>query len=595
VRGPGASTLAQSNPVVVERSGSAIRDSRAVRGIAWAAAAVFGAVQVLATPYRPSSEDVVSYLDVADAYRRQDWNGALNGYWSPLYSWALGLAESIVRPSPAWELTFVRLVNFAIFGLALGAFEFFLLQVMASHECAVAAEDARSSRPLSLPPWMWRAAGYSLFLWASLVWTGLRTDTPDLCAAALMLAAAGLLVRTQTTGLSYAGAAALGASAGLSYLARTANFPIALLVIACLLGRHARRRLPQTALAMCAFAVVALPFVAGLSEAKHRLTIGDSGRMNYVWNVYPGGYIVPGLHWQGGPGEAGTPIHPTRRIWTTPDVFEFAHGRQTYPPWTDPSYWYDGLQVHFNAAAQLRTVVANLQFSAGMFLPAVAVLYAAIAFLGGFIASIRALVFQEWRLLLLAAAGLATYMFGTNLSAANIPTQPSTRYIAVFIVMLFAALASSIRLPDFAGSRRLLTALTLTAAVLLSGRLALWTVRNAGSVAAPAPATRLMEVAAGLSAAGIGPESPVAILGRKGQHEFWARLGRIRIIGQVPDPDAFLHAAPDVQEQVLDVLAGTGAVALVADQWAAGHRGQSWQRLGRSDYFMIGLGGRQRR
>ena len=53
---------------------------------------------------------------------------------------------------------------------------------------------------------------------------------------ATLLAAAGLLVRTQTTGLSYAGAAALGASAGLSYLARTANFPIALLVIACLLG-----------------------------------------------------------------------------------------------------------------------------------------------------------------------------------------------------------------------------------------------------------------------------------------------------------------------------------------------------------------------
>ena len=593
MRGPGASTITQSIPFAGERPTRDVRGSRGARGAVWLAAAL-GAVQVLAAPYRPSSEDIVSYLDVADAYRRHDWKAAINGYWSPLYSWVLAVAESIVRPPPAWELMFVRLVNFAIFLLALAAFEFFLQQVTASHETAVA--DGRGGSPsLSIPRWMWRLAGSCLFLWSSLVWTGLRSDTPDLCAAALLLVAAGLLVRTDRTGLSWVGAAALGAVSGLSCLARTANFPIALLIIACLIGRSPRRTLPRAGVALFGFALVALPFVAGLSLVKHRLTIGDSGRMNYVWNVYPGGYIVPGLHWQGGPGEAGTPIHPTRRILAAPEVFEFAHGQQTYPPWTDPSYWYDGLQLHFSAPAQLRAVVSNAQFYGGMFLPAVAAFYAALLLGGGFVASIRALLQHEWRLLLVAAAGLATYMFGTNLTAANIPTQPSTRYIAVFIIMLFAAMTSGIRLRDSTRSRGLLIALTLAAAVLLGGRLAVWSVLNLRTVRAPAPATSLMEVVAGLGEADIGPGSPVAILGRKGDHEFWARLGRIRIIAQVPDPDAFLHAPPDVQGQVLDVLAGTGARALVGNEWAAGHRGQPWQRLAASRYFMLGLAGRARR
>jgi hypothetical protein len=340
---------------------------------------------------------------------------------------------------------------------------------------------------------------------------------------------------------------------------------------------------------------VTLPFIAGLSFAKHRLTIGDSGRMNYVWNVNPGGYVVPGLHWQGGPPGFGTPTHPTRRIVAAPEAFEFGHGAQTYPPWTDPSYWYDGLQVRFNASAQFRAIVSNAQFYGWMFLPAVATLYAVLLLGGGFAASIRALFVHEWRLLTVAVAGLATYMFGTNLTAANIPTQPSTRYVAVFVIMAFAAAASSIRLPDTARRQKLLVALAVATGVLLGGRLALWTAVNIKSVGAPAPPARLWDVVVNLRAAGIGTGSTVAILGRKGQHEFWARLGRVRIISQVPDPDSFLHAPRSVQEQVLDTLAGTGAMALVADEWAAAHPGLTWQRLGASGYYMIDLTQRTQR
>ena len=47
------------------------------------AAILLGAVQAWACRFQPSTIDLVSYLDVGDAYLRGDWHAALNGYWNP--------------------------------------------------------------------------------------------------------------------------------------------------------------------------------------------------------------------------------------------------------------------------------------------------------------------------------------------------------------------------------------------------------------------------------------------------------------------------------------------------------------------------------
>jgi len=52
----------------------------------------------------------ISYLDVGDTYFRGDWAAAINGYWSPLYSWCLGLALYVLKPSIWWEFITVHLV-----------------------------------------------------------------------------------------------------------------------------------------------------------------------------------------------------------------------------------------------------------------------------------------------------------------------------------------------------------------------------------------------------------------------------------------------------------------------------------------------------
>ncbi len=76
------------------------------------------------------SADGCRYLDMGDAIMRGDWGMVINGYWSPLYPLLLGVAMVVVKPSPEWEFPIAHLVNFIIYLLALGCFDFFLRGVI---------------------------------------------------------------------------------------------------------------------------------------------------------------------------------------------------------------------------------------------------------------------------------------------------------------------------------------------------------------------------------------------------------------------------------------------------------------------------------
>jgi hypothetical protein len=90
---------------------------------------VLGIVQVWVSRYA-MSPDGISYLDIADSYFRRDWAAAVNGYWSPMYSWWLGLALYIVKPSLRWEFITVHFVNLIIYVLTLFSFRFFIHAVL---------------------------------------------------------------------------------------------------------------------------------------------------------------------------------------------------------------------------------------------------------------------------------------------------------------------------------------------------------------------------------------------------------------------------------------------------------------------------------
>ncbi len=315
---------------------------------------VLGAIQVWIVRYA-MNQDGMSYLDVGDAYFRRDWANAISGYWSPMYTWFLGLALYVMKPSMWWECITVHFVNLIIYVGALFSFRFFLhsvLRALRDNE----TESAVDSRPL--PESLLCGLGYGIFLWASLVLIDAGDITPDLLVAAFLFLIAGYLVDLRYHE-SYGKFAMFGGLCGAAYLSKAAMFPIGCGMLAILLfsGRISRRRVLGVLLAGVMFAVVSLPYVAALSKQKGRLTFGDSGRLAYASMVNPN---VPQKHWQGDPPEGGIPKHTTRQLLDRPPVFEFAEPvGGTYPPWYDPSYWNEGAHGTFRLRAQIRVLVQS--------------------------------------------------------------------------------------------------------------------------------------------------------------------------------------------------------------------------------------------
>jgi hypothetical protein len=94
------------------------------------------------------------------------------------------------------------------------------------------------------------------------------------------------------------------------------------------------------------FLCTSAPLIWALSRQKGRFTFSDTGRLNYAWSITR---HITLRNWHGEVPGSGTPVHPTRQLLLHPPVFEFDGPiLGTYPPWTDPSYWNEGLQWHFS-------------------------------------------------------------------------------------------------------------------------------------------------------------------------------------------------------------------------------------------------------
>src|SRR6266542_1198976 len=116
-----------------------------------------------------------------------------------------------------------------------------------------------------------------------------------------------------------------------------------------------RKAWMRSAPALLGLVLVAGPFIVALSAARHRLTFGDAGKLNYLWHVNR----LPIFHWQGDT-RYGTPRHPTRKIFEHPAVYEFGSPlNATYPPWYDPSYWYEGATPRFELSQQMPALLAH--------------------------------------------------------------------------------------------------------------------------------------------------------------------------------------------------------------------------------------------
>jgi hypothetical protein len=91
---------------------------------------------------------------------------------------------------------------------------------------------------------------------------------------------------------------------------------------------------------------------------------------------------------------------------------------------------------------------------------------------------------------------------------------------------------------------------------------------------------RNWELARRIQARGLDHGAPIAVIGN-GMTAFWARLGRFRIVAEIPPPqnEVFWSCDPTSQREVLNVLASTGAVAVIAVDPPAWARTDGWDLL----------------
>jgi hypothetical protein len=521
--------------------------------------------------------DGVTYMDISDAYRAGHWKEALNGYRSPLYSWIL-LPALAIEASPEAEFARVHAVNFLIFLVTLFCFHFLLIGVMNAHSQSV------------FPDWALVVAAYALFLWSSLTVITLELVTPDLCVAAILYAATGMLLRIRQGDGRWAIFLLLGLILGIGYLAKAALLAFApLMVILCALAiGDARKAIPKLMLLSFGFAIVAIPWIYGLSSSKGRFTFGDAGKLAYGWAVQG----VPMLHWHGGPAANGVPAHPDRQIYSHPNAYEFASPNfGTYPPSYDFSYWAEGIIVRPELRTHIRRLGKSLREYLSFYdeqLSGVLAVVFLLWLLGDRKAFWRNLG-EEWRLLIPVSYGFVLYA----------QVWVDWRYFGAYLTLFWIALLCALRIPEFERRGQVTGAAAAAIVAVLGFHICAFSYAR---IRQQNPMEEHLRVVSVLRSLEIDPGSPVASIGDASQ-AYWARLGRLRIVAEIPfalgdpvlqvpgisDVDVFWATSAEERRAVMRKLAETGAKAVIARDVPLGPAGLGWQKVTGTPYSIYHL------
>ncbi|MBV8834359.1 MAG: hypothetical protein JO108_34610 [Acidobacteriaceae bacterium] len=544
---------------------------RKLRIIAYVVILALGIAQAWATRHIIFS-DGISYLEIASAYLRGDWANAINSYWSPFYSWLIAATLWLLRPGPYWQASVLHIVNFIAYAAALVALDLLIGEILRAMQVDVSGPN----KPLS--PCTIYVAAYTAFPVAALGIIGY--NSPDTISVALMLLLSALILKVRHIAGFPMMFVLIGVTCGVYYLARTGFAPLVpLCILAVLIPlRHSNRSLLKPA-AVMTLAVLATcaPFVLAISHKQHHFTIGEAGKLTYGWEASG---AIRFTHWQGEPHDIGVPTHPTKKISTHPDAYVFdGPVGGTYPPWFDPTYWYDGIKPKLKPALQLRVfsigalLVIRLLLASPITIPCIIL----IAHMGLLI-WLRKL-WSFWPMLLPTIAGLLLYCL----------VYVEKRYIASNLIVIWLAVLASIRIrgenwQNWANRLTQTLCLVFFAYFLYSRAYppvagSLWDL------------THLREhdknlnymFAERLKNLGLQAGDKVAFIGI-GTNADWARLDDVRIVGEIPivwqrpqklldnylienseQVRAFWKADATVRKHILEEFRGAGAVMVVTD------------------------------
>jgi len=498
--------------------------------------------------------DSVSYLDMGDLYWRRDWQAALNSCWSPLYSWLTGLMFLATKPAPRWEFPEVHLLNYAILLATLFCFEFFWGELLASAggEAWVGASQVYA--------WV---LGYLAFAWVHFSTGAITMVTPDLLVAALVYLTSGMMLRFAGGRMGAASAVPFGILLGVGYLAKTAMLPFAAVMILtmCAVAWRRHRRKSPIAITLAGCLAISLPFIAALSWNAHRLTAGDAPKLNQGWFVNSVHPVF--FYWQGSEPAHTDALHPPRKVFAKPEVYEYAAPvAGTYPLWYDPSYWYAGLDASVHPAREIAAFLRNM-----------ATIWNYLFKLSGILTTVVLMMLllsdrvkDYWRRLMsfwpiLAPAAAVFFMYSMVFW--------TERYTSGLMLVGCGAAIASISISGEERRTRVLRAASLILGAMAVGfapHAVHWKYLDSGQQA------QYAAVAERLRAMGVEPGDRVALIADGDYEECWARLAKVKIVAEVPHSletgdaaAAFWNSSPETELAVLDILKRTGAKAAVAD------------------------------
>lgn len=578
---PGVTRATAQNP---PPASPAIREARYLSRISaasWLAVTVIGLLQVWAHR-NDLSPDGISYIELARASLAQGLPALTNAYWSPLYPFLIRATFRLLNPSIAHEFTSVHFLNFFIYLASFACFSLFRQELQLAHDVPKRQESFSQNSPRMLA-----ILATVFFLWAGQFWLSPAILNPDLCVAALVYLASAILFRIWRTGGNWGLWLSLGTLLGLAYLAKAAMFPLAFVFLfsAFFLARRAnpsgRKRssshaIARTLLAGAIFLAIAAPWINAISHAKHRWTFGDSGKIAYAEYVNS---ATLSTHWQGTPPGTGIPLHPTRKILSDPPMYEFAQPIPgSYPPWYDPSYWYDGIHPHFAIRGQLWVLFRSLNLYFKMFSKTGALYAVFLALLWGIKRCGRWQPVSTglWLVMLPACAALAMYSL----------VLVEYRYVSPFALMLLVWTFSRIEIARDA-DRKFLSRVILV--VMLAPIVAIaWPVlRDARNAIRNRPYED-WQVAMGLRDFGVLPGAALGYIGSGGD-AYWAHLAGDHIVAEIPgkDQSRFTSADSEKKYAILQKFVAVGAQAVVTKNASVViSMPGDWRRIRDTQYYI---------
>jgi hypothetical protein len=561
--------------------------------LAWAEISVLALSALFATLFTrgDQSMDAISYFELADSIHSHHWAAVVNGYWTPGYAFLLSIGRAVAQAGIEREWPIARFTNLLIFAFFLAS-AYFLVKTL---------RPSATESPLEISDGGVRASRTSLWIFTlamviefSVGAYDVTRINPDILVGALFLLVVTFLIKLgRRPRIRYY--IALGILCGVGYMAKAAFFPLTLILIVslCFFGAQRRKAVTGAILTALVFAAIGGPYILVLSRSKGHFSYSDAGHLNYIWLVqgFPRPPLLPIVNGTVDVQHLGLK-HPVHILRTDPYIATFSGPIEgSYPPWTDASYWLDGVKVPFRPLDLIKRVLVNVKnllaipgsfpFSTGCLV--------VLVFAGWKTTPWRNSLRSCWPAFLISIATFAIYMavevdiryVATAALVLSILTVSCLRFSAaslakLSIPMLLLALftgvtirQTTVMLPTFVDSAKkgeILSSLAMHPNWLQPDL-------------AQADAFRALN----LSGAG----GTVACIGANDCDGYWLRLAGLKVVSQAVYPLGQIHRFwqldPGVQKEVLAQLASTGAKVAVSSSELDAPLPDGWFRLGESN------------